>query len=214
MPEPINWSLALPYFAAAFTLGYLAGSVPFGLLLVRLAGLGDVRHIGSGNIGATNVLRTGRKSLAILTLILDGGKGAAATLIAADLGPDTTVLAGLGVVLGHLFPVWLRFRGGKGVATALGATIGISWPAGVAACAVWLLVAALSRYASLASLAAVGAVPLFAWQFAGPQFAQWAGLVAILVAIRHADNIGRLLRGTESRIRLAHRTGDASARDR
>jgi glycerol-3-phosphate acyltransferase PlsY len=200
MPDPINWSLAGPYYAAAFTLAYFVGSIPFGLLLVKFAGLGDIRRLGSGNIGATNVLRTGRKSLAVLTLLLDGGKGVAATLVASSYGPDITVIAGLGAVLGHLFPVWLRFKGGKGVATALGAMLGISWLAGALACGVWLGVAALFRYSSLASLAAMASMPLFAWLYPGPQFAEWAGLIAMLVAWRHAANIKRLVGGTESRI--------------
>jgi len=213
VPDPINWSLAAPYYVAALALGYLAGSVPFGLVLVRLAGLGDIRRVGSGNIGATNVLRTGRKSLAALTLLLDGGKGAAATLVASGYGPDITVFAGLGAVLGHLFPVWLGFRGGKGVATALGALIGMSWLAGAGACGVWLVVAAITRYSSLASLAAVAAMPVLAWAAVGPQFAQWGALVAALVAMRHAANIRRLAQGTESRISFARKQNHTRNQD-
>ena len=145
-------------------LGYLLGSIPFGLLLTRISGLGDIRGIGSGNIGATNVLRTGRKGLAAATLVLDGLKGAAAVLIARALlyDQDTALLAGLAAVLGHLFPIWLRFKGGKGVATGLGVLVAAAWPIGVAACAVWLLVAGLARVSSLASLAAFSFAPFAA----------------------------------------------------
>ena len=134
MIYPISWAHAAPYLGAAFALAYLLGSIPFGLILTRLAGHGDIREIGSGNIGATNVLRTGSKPLAALTLLLDGGKGAAAVLIAMYWGPDIAIVAALGALVGHLCPVWLRFRGGKGVATGLGILLGLSWPAGLLAC--------------------------------------------------------------------------------
>ncbi|MDP6405580.1 MAG: glycerol-3-phosphate acyltransferase, partial [Alphaproteobacteria bacterium] len=137
MPDPISWSYAAPYYAAALGLGYLLGAIPFGLVLTRLAGLGDIRAIGSGNIGATNVLRTGNKALALATLLLDGGKGAAAVLLGTLYGPDIAVLAGTGAFLGHLFPVWLKFKGGKGVATALGILLAIAWPVGILACLTW-----------------------------------------------------------------------------
>src|SRR5262244_2640577 len=183
--------------------GYLLGSIPFGLVLTRLAGLGDIRKIGSGNIGATNVLRTGNKALAAATLLLDGGKGAVAVLVARHLfGPDAAIFAGAGAFLGHLFPVWLKFQGGKGVATALGILLAIAWQVGVIACAVWLLVALLFRYSSLAALIAVAAAPVAAWFLANHQTAGLALFLAVVVWLRHHENIRRLLRGEESRIRL------------
>src|SRR5579871_4952020 len=157
-----DFAYVWPYYAAALV-AYLMGSIPFGLVLTRLAGLGDLRQIGSGSIGATNVLRTGNKTLAALTVLLDGGKGALAVLIARAFGPDFAVIAGGAAVIGHLFPVWLRFRGGKGVATALGVWLAIAWPVGVAACATWLAVAALMRYSSLAGLVSVVAAPAYAY---------------------------------------------------
>ncbi|MHA1114049.1 MAG: glycerol-3-phosphate acyltransferase, partial [Alphaproteobacteria bacterium] len=155
MPAPLgDFSFVWPYYAAALV-AYLIGAIPFGLILSRLAGHGDIRTIGSGNIGATNVLRTGNNLLALLTLILDSGKGAACVAVAARFGPDMAAIAGAGAVVGHVFPVWLRFRGGKGVATALGVLIAVAWPVGSLACATWLTVAALFRYSSLAALAAL-----------------------------------------------------------
>jgi glycerol-3-phosphate acyltransferase PlsY len=179
---------------------YFLGSIPFGLVLTRLAGLGDLRQIGSGNIGATNVLRTGKKGLAALTLLLDGGKGAAAVLIARVWGADLAVVAAGCVVLGHLFPVWLKFRGGKGVATGLGVWLALAWPVGVAACATWLAVAALTRYSSLAALVAIGLTPLFAVGFADMARAQLGLLLALLIILRHHENIRRLVTGREPRI--------------
>lgn len=190
-----------PFYAAAVA-GYLLGSVPFGLVLTRLAGLGDIRRLGSGNIGTTNVLRTGRRDLALLTLLLDGGKGAAAVLVASQWGPDMALFAGGGAMLGHLFPVWLAFRGGKGVATGLGVLLALAWPVGAVACAVWLGIAALFRFSSLAALLAFAAAPAAAWHLADRQLAQFALLLAVLVWARHHANIRRLLRGEESRIRL------------
>jgi glycerol-3-phosphate acyltransferase PlsY len=183
-------------------LGYLLGSIPFGLLLTRLAGLGDIRSIGSGNIGATNVLRTGRKSLAAATLLLDALKGAAAVLIARALVYDESIvlLAGLAAVLGHLFPVWLGFKGGKGVAAGLGVLLAIAWPVGVAACAVWLLVAALARRSSLAALAAFASAPCTALILDDFGVVKLAFTIAVLVFVRHQGNIRRLLDGTEPRI--------------
>jgi glycerol-3-phosphate acyltransferase PlsY len=183
-------------------LGYLLGSIPFGLLLTRLAGLGDIRAIGSGNIGATNVLRTGRKSLAAATLLLDALKGAAAVLIARALVYDESIvlLAGLAAVLGHLFPVWLGFKGGKGVAAGLGVLLAIAWPVGVAACAVWLLVAALARRSSLAALAAFASAPCTALILDDFGVVKLAFTIAVLVFVRHQGNIRRLLDGTEPRI--------------
>ncbi len=200
MPDPISWSLALPYFAAAFVASYLIGSIPFGLVVTRLAGLGDIRRIGSGNIGATNVLRTGNKGLAGLTLLLDGGKGLVAVLLGQRFGPDIAVIAALGAVLGHLFPVWLRFRGGKGVATTLGALLGLAPLIGLLACATWLAVAVTLRYSSLAALVAIGLAPVYAYLSEAYQVAEIAGLLAILVWLRHHANIRRLLRGEEPRI--------------
>jgi glycerol-3-phosphate acyltransferase PlsY len=200
MPDPIDWGLAGPYMLAAALFGYLLGSIPFGLVLTRLFGYGDVRRIGSGNIGATNVLRTGNKALAAATLVLDSGKGAFATLVAAQYGPDAAVLAAAGSMLGHTFPVWLGFKGGKGVATALGVLLAVSWPVGLAACATWLLVAFLTRYSSLSALVALGLSPVVGWVVAGPQVGQLAIFIAVLVFIRHHANIRRLIRGEEPRI--------------
>ncbi|HZT17884.1 MAG TPA: glycerol-3-phosphate 1-O-acyltransferase PlsY [Dongiaceae bacterium] len=188
-----------PYYLGA-ALGYLLGSIPFGLLLTRAAGLGDIRRIGSGNIGATNVLRTGRKGLAAATLLLDAGKGAAAVLIGRHWGPDMAVLAGCGAMLGHLFPIWLLFKGGKGVATGLGVLLALDWRIGLIACAVWLLVAVLLRYSSLAALAAFAAAPAAAWLIATRQLAAVALFLAVLVWLRHHQNIGRLITGREPRI--------------
>ncbi|MCH8998649.1 MAG: glycerol-3-phosphate 1-O-acyltransferase PlsY [Proteobacteria bacterium] len=201
MPDPISWELAGPYLLAAFAGGYLLGSIPFGLLLARLAGLGDIRGIGSGNIGATNVLRTGRKGLAAATLLLDGGKGAGAVLLAGLWGPDLQLMAALGAVLGHIFPLWLRFRGGKGMATVLGVLLALAWQAGLAACATWLLVAGLLRYSSLATLLSVAAAPLYIWLFTRDlQLVELIAVLAALVWIRHRVNIARLLKGEEPKI--------------
>ena len=201
MLHPINWSLALPYYAAAFCFGYLLGSIPFGLLITRLAGTQDLRSIGSGNIGATNVLRTGHKGLAALTLVCDALKGTAAVLIAYHFaGQDHAVLAALGAFLGHLFPVWLRFNGGKGVATYLGLLIAFAWLAALAFGVAWLLVAALTRYSSLAGLLASVASVLFLWWDGYLQEAQLFAVLTVLIWAKHHHNIARLMAGTESRI--------------
>jgi len=201
MPDPISWEYAWPYLLAALIGGYLLGAIPFGLLLTKVAGLGDIRQTGSGNIGATNVLRTGRKDLAAATLLLDAGKGAAAVLIAGFWGPDMALVAALGAVLGHLYPVWLKFKGGKGVATALGVLLALSFPVGAAACATWLLVAIVFRFSSLSSIASVGAAPLYSWLFLGDlQMVQLTGIIAVLIWMRHTQNIGRLLKGQEPKI--------------
>ncbi len=200
MIYPISWAHAWPYLAAALVLGYAIGAIPFGLLLTRLAGRGDIRKIGSGNIGATNVLRTGSKPLAAATLLLDAAKGAAAVLLAARWGPDITIVAALGAFLGHLFPIWVGFRGGKGVATALGILLALAWPAGLLACATWLAVAAVLRYSSLSALVALGLAPVFMWQLADPQRMEFTALMTVMVWLRHAANIRRLLAGTEPRI--------------
>jgi glycerol-3-phosphate acyltransferase PlsY len=184
----------------AFLGAYLLGSIPFGLLLARLAGHGDIRRIGSGNIGATNVLRTGDKKLAAATLLLDMGKGAVAVLIARHWGGDAAVVAATGAVLGHLFPVWLGFKGGKGVATALGVLLALSWQAGALACATWLLVAAVTRYSSLAALIALAAAPVYLYATATWREVWFAIGLAALVWARHAANISRLLEGNEPKI--------------
>ena len=200
MPDLIgDFNYTWPFYAAALA-GYLLGSIPFGLVLTRLAGHGDIRKFGSGNIGATNVLRTGAKGLALATLLLDGGKGAVAVLIAGIWGPDMALLAGAWALLGHIFPVWLRFSGGKGVATALGIFLAIAWPVGALACLTWIAVAALLRYSSLAALVSLAGAPLFAWWLAEPQIVELSVFIASLVWLRHWRNIGRLVMGRETKI--------------
>lgn len=187
--------------AAAAVGGYLLGSVPFGLVLTRLAGLGDIRQIGSGNIGATNVLRTGRKGLALATLLLDGGKGAIAVgLVWWLLGREMVPVAGFAAVLGHNFPVWLGFKGGKGVATTIGTLLAAAWPVGLSCIGTWLVVAAVFRISSLSALVALAASPGFALYFAGPQYALMAAGLAVMGFYRHKANIIRLIRGEEPRI--------------
>ena len=180
-------------------LGYLFGSVPFGLLLTRLAGLGDIRNVGSGNIGATNVLRTGRKDLALATLLLDGGKAAIAIIVAYLLGWRPEV-AGAAAFLGHCFPVWLKFKGGKGVATFLGALFALHFPAGLFASAVWLGAAFVTRYSSLSALLAAAASPLVLFAMGRPSYAIAALFMAVLIYVRHRANIERLLSGQEPKI--------------
>jgi len=191
-----------PYLIVAAALGYLLGSIPFGLLLTRAAGLGDIRRVGSGSIGATNVLRTGRKGLAAATLLLDAAKGAVAVLLGGMLAGDIGVfIGGLTAVLGHLLPVWLRFRGGKGVATGFGVLIAASPLVAVLSGAVWLAVAVLLRMSSAAALAACAAAPLLAWGLRAPQpVLALAFTIALLVVASHHANIQRLLAGTEPRI--------------
>jgi len=180
-------------------LGYLLGSVPFGLVITKLAGLGDIRAIGSGNIGATNVLRTGRKDLALATLLLDGGKGAIAVLVAYALGwrPE---IAGAAAFLGHCFPVWLSFKGGKGVATFLGTLLALWFPAGLFACAIWAGSAFVTRYSSLSALLAAAATPFVLYAMGKPSFALAAAFMCFLIYIRHRANISRLLKGEEPKI--------------
>ncbi len=196
----IDWSLALEC-VAAFFFGYLCGSIQFGVLLTRLAGGPDIRAVGSGNIGATNVLRTGHKGLAAATLIGDMLKGTIAILLTYHfLAKDFAILAAFGAFLGHLFPVWLRFRGGKGVATYIGLLLGLAWPAALLFCAIWLAIAALTRYSSLAALIASAATPVFLWWDGDLQDAVVFLLLSVLLWITHRANIARLLRGTESKI--------------
>lgn len=184
----------------ALALSYLLGSIPFGLLLTRLAGLGDIRAIGSGNIGATNVLRTGNKKLAAATLFLDGFKGALAVLIARALVPEDWLLAGLAAFLGHVFPVWLGFKGGKGVATGLGVFLASCFPVGLIACATWLLAAFALKFSSAAALSAFAIAPLAALAFGHNLLALLAFAIAALVFWKHSANIARLRLGTEPRI--------------
>ena len=190
-----------PMLLAGLALGYLLGSIPFGLILTRMAGLGDVRAIGSGNIGATNVLRTGRKGLAAATLLLDALKGTAAVLLAERLlGPEPALAAALGAFLGHTFPVWLGFRGGKGVATYIGVLVALDWRAAVVLALVWLAVAAASRYSSLSSLVASAITPLALWWLGRGDAALLIGLLAVILWFKHRSNIARLMAGTEGRI--------------
>jgi glycerol-3-phosphate acyltransferase PlsY len=196
----MNWSLDAPYFLAALAFGYLLGSIPFGLVFTRLAGLGDVRKIGSGNIGATNVLRTGRKGLAAATLLADALKGTFAVAVAWQWGANTAVLAALGAVLGHLFPFWLGFKGGKGVATFLGCLLALKPAAALAFAALWLAVAAAMRYSSLAALIASAATPAILWLMGERQMAELFIVLVALLWWKHRENIKRLAAGSEGRI--------------
>lgn len=198
MPAP---ETPLQLIALAAVLGYLLGSIPFGVVITRALGLGDLRRIGSGNIGATNVLRTGSKGAAAATFLLDAAKGGVAVLAArAALAEDAAQAAGLAAFLGHLFPVWLGFRGGKGVATLLGLLLALAWPAGLAACATWLAAAAALRISSVAGMAAAVSGPLWLWLAGAAQAAALGALMAALVVWRHRANIARLRAGTEPRI--------------
>lgn len=205
MIDPISWAYSWPYILAAFTAAYLLGSIPFGLILTNLSGVGDLRKIGSGNIGATNVLRTGNKKLATATLLLDGAKGAVAVLIAKLFGPDIAIVAASGAFLGHLFPIWLKFRGGKGVATALGILLALCTPVGVLACGSWLLATGVLRYSSLSALVTMAAVPFYMWHLADPQRAEFSAMMGVLIWIRHWKNISRLVQGVEPRINFRHK---------
>ena len=189
----MNWLYAL-------ALGYALGSVPFGLLLTRAFGAGDLRSIGSGNIGATNVLRTGRKGLAAATLLLDALKGLAAVLLAYRLFPEVAGLAALGAILGHCFPVWLGFKGGKGVATMMGISLGLGWPIGATYAAVWLAVLGLTRISSLAGMSAAIAAPIAAWATGHAGLAPILAVIAALVLWLHRGNIARLRAGTEAKL--------------
>ncbi|HET7847601.1 MAG TPA: glycerol-3-phosphate 1-O-acyltransferase PlsY [Pseudolabrys sp.] len=187
--------------ALAFLFGYLLGSIPFGLIITSLAGTEDLRHIGSGNIGATNVLRTGRKGLAAATLVCDALKATLAVVVTAHFaGSDAVLAAALGAFLGHLFPVWLGFKGGKGVATYIGLLIGLAWPCALIFCALWIAVAALTRYSSLAGLIASAVAPIALWAMHLPRVAALFLLLTALLWIMHRANIVRLLAGNEGRI--------------
>src|SRR5438477_822681 len=189
------------FLVVALLFGYLLGSIPFGLVLTRLAGTQDLRSIGSGNIGATNVLRTGRKGLAAATLICDMLKGTVAVVITGYLaGPNAAMLAALGAFLGHLFPVWLKFRGGKGVAVYIGVLIGLFWPAAIVFCVVWAATAATSRYSSLSALVASFVTPIFLWWFGHPALASLFAVLSLMLFYMHRENIQRLQAGTEGRI--------------
>jgi acyl phosphate:glycerol-3-phosphate acyltransferase len=196
MPEEMN----LLYLLGALAFGYLLGSIPFGVIFTRIAGLGDIRNVGSGNIGATNVLRTGRKGLAAATLLGDALKGTAAVLIAARWGDQFAILAGLGAFLGHLFPVWLKFKGGKGVATFIGVLIGLQWIAALIFAAIWLGSAFTTRYSSLSALIASAATPVALWLLGEPEMAAMAVILVALLWWKHSANISRLLAGTEGKI--------------
>ena len=188
-------------YLLAIVIGYLLGSIPFGLLLTRFAGTQDLRSIGSGNIGATNVLRTGRKGLAAATLLCDMLKGTVAVVIAGYFGgPEAAMLAGLAAFLGHLFPVWLNFKGGKGVAVYIGVLIGLFWPAAVVFCVLWLATAATTRYSSLSGLVASFVTPIFLWWFGHPALAALFAVLTLLLFYIHRENIKRLQAGTEGRI--------------
>ncbi len=185
----------------AFVIGYLLGSIPFGLIFTRLAGTQDLRSIGSGNIGATNVLRTGRRGLAAATLLCDALKGTAAVIAGAYLaGPEAAIVAAIGAFLGHLLPIWIGFKGGKGVATYIGLLIGLFWPAAIAFCVVWLVVAAVTRYSSASALVASIAIPLLFWWLGHPALAELFALLTVLLWFMHRANIQRLLAGTEGKI--------------
>ena len=184
-----------------FIIGYLFGSIPFGLLLTQLARTPDIRTIGSGNIGATNVLRTGRKGLALATLLLDALKGTAGVIVAGFIGgPNAALIAGLGAFLGHLFPIWLKFHGGKGVATYIGVLLGLFWPAALVFCGIWIVVALIARYSSLSALVASLLTPVFLWWMQQPTLALLFVGLTILLWSKHRQNISRLLAGTEGKI--------------
>lgn len=201
MPELISWSLSTQTMLGALLFGYLCGSIPFGLILTRMAGLGDVRNIGSGNIGATNVLRTGNKKLAAVTLLADALKGTVAVIAAREFaGLEAALIAGLGAFLGHLYPVWLKFKGGKGVATYLGVLLGLAPLIVLVFAAVWLGMAKLFRYSSLAALAAAVATPVALYLSGNPGVASLFVVMSAITILKHHENIRRLLAGTESRI--------------
>ncbi|MBE90729.1 MAG: acyl-phosphate glycerol 3-phosphate acyltransferase [Rhodospirillaceae bacterium] len=189
----------LPFLAIIGALSYLLGSIPFGLLITRVSGRGDIREIGSGNIGATNVLRTGSKLLALLTVLCDGGKGIVAVLLATRLGDSAVMVAAIAVIIGHIFPIWLSFKGGKAVATAGGVYFALAWPIGIGAALSWLIVAYITRYSSLAALIATVIAPIFAYFWAS-DFVISTVIIAFLIIYRHKENIERLIARTEAKI--------------
>ncbi|MGS4883560.1 glycerol-3-phosphate 1-O-acyltransferase PlsY [Roseibium sp. MB-4] len=214
MPDPISWGFAWPYYLAALAFGYLLGTIPFGLILTKLGGHGDIRKIGSGNIGTTNVLRTGSKKLAAATLLGDGLKGTVAVLIAARFGPDTALIAGFGAFLGHLFPVWLKFKGGKGVATYLGILLGLYWPMFLIAALTWIGMAFVFRYSSLSALTASAVTPIILYfGFSQFQLGEMFLVLTLLLWAKHHENIGRLLKGQESKIGKKSKPAEASTSD-
>ncbi|HXL99717.1 MAG TPA: glycerol-3-phosphate 1-O-acyltransferase PlsY [Rhizomicrobium sp.] len=197
----VDWADAWPYFAGVMLFGYLLGSIPFGLLITLVTGGGDIRKVGSGNIGATNVLRTGNRWAAAATLICDAGKGALAVLLVrAHYNDSMAVFAGFGAFLGHLFPVWLGFKGGKGVATFLGVTLALAWPVGLIAAATWIAAAAIWRISSLAALIAAALTPVAMMLLGNPLYALLTFLMAVLIFVMHRENIARILAGREPRI--------------
>ena len=201
----IDWSTEWPVFAASGFFGYLLGSIPFGLIFSWAAGAGDVRKIGSGNIGATNVLRTGKRWAAAATLLCDGGKGAAAVLVTQYFqGSDAQLFAALGAFLGHLFPIWLGFRGGKGVATFLGITLALDWRVGLLALATWLAVALALRMSSLSALVSAALTPIYMALFGRPLYAVLQLILALLIMAMHRENIRRILSGNEPKIGAGH----------
>ena len=205
--HPVAW----PLICFAFAGGYLSGSVPYGLIITKLAGMGDIRQSGSGNIGATNVLRVGGKYLAIATLLLDALKGVVPVLIAKQVHMDYGIVVGLGAFIGHLFPVWLRFKGGKGVAVALGITLALSWKIGLIVCLLWLATAMMSQYSSFSALAAFALSPLVAAYLTGDyQLIIFMLLLSVTIWIKHHENIKRLIKGTESKISFSKKTPASS----
>lgn len=201
MPELIQWTLSTPLMLGSLLFGYLCGSIPFGLILTRMAGLGDVRKIGSGSIGATNVLRTGNKKLAVLTMLADALKGTVAVVAMREIiGMEAALIAGLGAFLGHLYPVWLKFKGGKGVATYLGVLLALAPVIVLVFAVVWLSMAWLFRYSSLSALVAVVVVPIALYFYGRPVVASFFAVMSLITILKHHENIRRLLSGTESRI--------------
>ena len=198
-------SISQTYVLTAI-IAYLAGSIPFGLILVNITGAGNLREIGSGNIGATNVLRTGHKNIAIATLILDCGKGGVTVIVAQSHGLDLAVISGVCSVVGHIFPIWLKFRGGKGVATVLGVLLAIAWQVGLTAVATWLIIAAIFRYSSLAAILALTLSTVYAWYLPDTNVSIMTTLIAGLSILRHKENMWRLIKGKESKIKLGKKS--------
>ena len=198
-------SISQTYVLTAI-IAYLAGSIPFGLILVNITGVGNLREIGSGNIGATNVLRTGHKNIAIATLILDCSKGGVTVIVAQSHGLDLAVISGVCSVVGHIFPIWLKFRGGKGVATVLGVLLAIAWQVGLTAVATWLIIAAIFRYSSLAAILALTLSTVYAWYLPDTNVSIMTTLIAGLSILRHKENMWRLIKGKESKIKLGKKS--------